>query len=170
MANERTSVVGIGELAPNFSLSSAPDLTTSLANFIGNPVVLVFYPADWSPVCGDQVSLYNEMLLEFRSHGAQLLGISVDGPWCHAAFSEHRKLEFPLLSDFEPKGRVARLYGVYDEDTGTARRALFVLDASGVVRWSLVSPDGVNPGADGIFEALDGLQWDKGVRDESIES
>lgn len=162
MANERTSVVGIGELAPDFSLSSAPDLTTSLANFIGNPVVLVFYPADWSPVCGDQVSLYNEMLLEFQSYGAQLLGISVDSLWCHAAFSEQRKLEFPLLSDFEPKGRVARLYGVYDEENGTARRALFVLDASGIVRWSLVSPDDVNPGAEGIFEALDRLAMGQG--------
>jgi alkyl hydroperoxide reductase subunit AhpC len=100
------------------------------------------------------------MLAEFRSYGAQVLGISVDGAWCHVAFSESRKLEFPLLSDFEPKGRVARSYGVYDEDQGTARRALFVLDAAGIVRWNLVSPEGINPGADGIFEALDGMRID----------
>jgi peroxiredoxin len=164
MSNERRGIVKPGERAPDFSLVSVPGLTTSLSDFIGNPTVLVFYPADWSPVCGDQVSLYNEMLVEFRSYGAQVVGISVDGAWCHVAFSESRKLEFPLLSDFEPKGSVARSYGVYDEDQGTARRALFVLDVAGIVRWSLVSPDGVNPGADGILEALEGLRLERNAQ------
>ncbi len=119
--------------------------------------MLAFYPADWSPVCGDQMALYNEMLSEFRKQKAQLIGISVDGVWCHAAFAGDRKLHFPLLADFEPKGAVARAYGVYREAEGITERALFVIDAEGVVRWSFVSPIGVNPGADGIFDALDGL-------------
>ena len=89
---------------------------------------------------------------------AQLLGISVDGSWCHAAFSQNRKLHFPLLADFEPKGAVAKLYGVYRQGEGTSERALFVIDADGVIRWSYVSPVGVNPGADGILSALEELQ------------
>jgi peroxiredoxin len=129
----------------------------SLSAFRGRPVVLAFYPADWSPVCGDQMALYNEMLSEFGKYNAQLLGISVDGVWCHAAFAGDRKLHFPLLADFEPKGAVARQYGVYRDADGLTERALFVVDAEGIVRWSFVSPIGVNPGADGIFDALDAL-------------
>src|SRR5215470_4523816 len=119
----------VGELAPDFALPSAPDETLTLSDLRGRPVVLVFYPADWSPVCGDQVSLYNELLSEFKELGAEILGISVDGPWCHAAFSRERKLHFPLLADFEPKGEVARRYGVYREREGVCERALFVIDA-----------------------------------------
>ncbi len=120
--------------------------------------MLAFYPADWSPVCGDQMALYNEMLSEFQEFGAQLLGISVDGVWCHSAFGRDRKLKFPLLADFEPKGEVAKLYGVYRDEDGTSERALFVIDGDGVIRWSYVSPIAVNPGADGILSALDELQ------------
>ena len=128
-----------------------------LTSFRGRPVVLVFYPADWSPVCGDQVALYNEMWREFEDYNAQLLGISVDGAWCHRAFAEGRKLRFPLLADFEPKGDVSRRYGAYRERDGFSERALFVIDADGLVRWNYLSPIGVNPGADGIFEALESL-------------
>jgi peroxiredoxin len=103
------------------------------------------------------MALYNEILPEFRAHGAELLGISVDGVWCHQAFAEHRKLRFPLLADFEPKGAVARQYGVYRAADGTTERGLFVIDAQGIVRWSYVSPIGVNPGADGILRALEEL-------------
>ena len=138
-------------------MNSTPDQKVKLSDFRGNPVILAFYPADWSPVCGDQMSLYNEILSEFRHHNAQLLGISVDGVWCHRAFAEARKLHFPLLSDFEPKGDVARAFGVYRTGDGISERALFVLDGEGVVRWSYVSPVGVNPGADGILDALDAL-------------
>src|SRR4051812_18629080 len=134
--------------APDFSLPSTPDQRVSLSDFRGRPVVLAFYPADWSPVCGDQMALYNEMLAEFRAQKAQLLGVSVDGAWCHAAFAADRKLHFPLLADFEPKGAVARQYGVYRESEGLSERALFLIDAEGVVRWSFLSPIGVNPGAD----------------------
>lgn len=129
-----------------------------LSEFHGQPVVLAFYPADWSPVCGDQMSLYNEMLSEFQEYGAEILGISVDGVWCHAAFSRTSKLHFPLLADFEPKGAVARTYGVYRQDEGICERALFVIDAEGIIHWSYVSPVGVNPGAAGIFSALEELQ------------
>src|SRR6202023_4283757 len=105
-----------------FKLRSTPDQSVSLSDFRGRPVVLAFYPADWSPVCGDQMALYNELLSEFQNLGAQLLGISVDGAWCHAAFSQNRKLHFPLLADFEPKGTVARKYGAYRDPEGVCER------------------------------------------------
>ena len=143
--------------APDFTLHSTPDQTVSLRDFRGRPVILAFYPADWSPVCGDQMALYNEILSEFQRYDAELLGISVDGVWSHLAFTEQRKLHFPLLADFEPKGAVARRYGVYRDGEGTTERALFVIDGDGIVRWSYVSPIGVNPGADGILRALEGL-------------
>jgi peroxiredoxin len=146
-----------GTPAPEFTLHSTPDQTVSLSEFRGRPVVLAFYPADWSPVCGDQMALYNELLAEFAGHDAELIGISVDGIWCHLAFAGDRKLHFPLLADFEPKGAVARQYGVYREHEGTTERALFVIDRAGVIRWSYISPVGVNPGADGILRALDAL-------------
>lgn len=146
-----------GTAAPSFALSATPDQTVALAQLRGRPVILAFYPADWSPVCGDQMALYNQILPEFRKAGAQLVGISVDGVWCHAAFAADRKLHFPLLADFEPKGEVARRYGVYREQEGIAERALFVIDAEGVIRWRHVSPLGINPGADGILDALDKL-------------
>jgi peroxiredoxin len=151
-----------GTPAPDFSLPSAVDRTISLSDFYGRPVVLVFYPADWSPVCGDQLALYNEVLPLFEGLGAQLLGISVDGIWCHRAFVEARNLRFPLLSDFEPKGAVARAYGVYDVEEGLNQRALFVVDGKGIVRWSYVSPPHVNPGANGILEALESLEVREG--------
>ena len=154
----------IGTIAPEFTLPSTPDQKVALSEFAGRPVILAFYPADFSPVCGDQMALYNEILPEFESLGAQLIGISTDGAWCHAAFAQARKLHFPLLSDFEPKGAVARLYGAYREHDGTSERALFVIDGAGVIRWSYVSPVGVNPGADGILAALEGLKSDKGAR------
>jgi len=146
-----------GTTAPDFSLPSTPDQMVSLTEFRGQPVVLAFYPADWSPVCGDQMALYNEMLDEFRRFNAELIGISVDGIWCHLAFAQERKLHFPLLADFEPKGDVARRYNVYRAHEGTSERALFVIDADGIIRWSYVSPVGINPGADGILRALEGL-------------
>ena len=110
------------------------------------------------------MALYNQVLPEFHKLGAELLGISVDGAWCHAAFAGARKLHFPLLSDFEPKGAVARLYRVYRADEGTAERALFVIDPEGVIHWSYVSPVGVNPGAEGILAALEELHNKKEVK------
>ena len=146
-----------GDPAPDFRLPSTSGSDVTLHDLRGRPVILAFYPADWSPVCGDQMTLYNEILPEFQRHEAQLVGISVDGPWSHAAFARSRKLGFPLLADFEPKGAVARQYGVYDRKNGVAERALFVIDGDGIIRWRFVSPPEVNPGADGILEALEGL-------------
>ncbi|MCJ8142845.1 redoxin domain-containing protein [Ancylobacter sp. A5.8] len=146
-----------GRPAPAFTLPATPDQQLALADLRGKPVILAFYPADWSPVCGDQMVLYNEVLPEFHRYGAQLVGISTDGVWCHAAFAGERRLHFPLLSDFEPKGAVARAYGVYREHDGTSERALFVIDGEGIIRWSYLSPLGLNPGADGILDALDAL-------------
>jgi len=151
------AIIAAGTVAPAFTLHSTPDQSLSLADLRGAPVVLAFYPADWSPVCGDQMALYNEVLPEFRKHHATILGLSVDGVWCHSAFAAARKLHFPLLADFEPKGGVARAYGVYREAEGVTERALFVIDGDGIVRWSYLSPIGVNPGADGILEALESL-------------
>lgn len=151
------SVLAPGTPAPEFALHSTPDQIVSLKDLRGQPVILAFYPADWSPVCGDQMALYNEILPEFTQYGAELLGISVDGVWCHLAFAHDRKLKFPLLADFEPKGGVARQYGAYRDADGTSERALFVIDAEGVIRWSHLSPVGINPGADGILRALDRL-------------
>jgi len=146
-----------GTPAPNFALPAAPDRRLSLESLRGKPVILAFYPADWSPVCGDQMALYNEVLPEFKRFNAELLGISVDGPWCHRAFTEHRNLHFPLLADFEPKGKVAKEYGVYRNGEGVSERALFVIDSAGRIRWSYVSPIDVNPGADGILTAIESL-------------
>ena len=150
-----------GVQAPDFSLASTPDQKVSLSDFHGQPVVLVFYPADWSPICSDQLALYNELMPEFSEFGAEIIGISVDGIWCHLAFSKDRRLHIPLLADFEPKGAVARQYGVYREKDGETERALFVIDAEGVIRWSHVSPVGINPGADGIFKALESMAKDE---------
>jgi peroxiredoxin len=150
-------MLAIGTQAPEFSLYATPDQKVSLSEFRGKRVILAFYPADWSPVCGDQMGLYNEMLQYFHKQKAELMGISVDGRWCHMSFSQDRKLHFPLLSDFEPKGAIARLYEVYDEQIGECRRALYVLDEEGIIRWNHLSPVGINPGADGIMDALDAL-------------
>ena len=146
-----------GNSAPDFALSSTTGNPIALRDLRGSPVILAFYPADWSPVCGDQMALYNEVLSEFEHYGAKLLGISVDGMWCHRAFAEDRHLRFPLLSDFEPKGEVAKRFSVYRDSDGTSERALFVIDGDGIIRWRYVSPIDVNPGADGILDALEAL-------------
>jgi peroxiredoxin len=156
-ARNASGILAAGTPAPDFELNATPNQTLRLSELRGRPVILAFYPADFSPVCGDQLALYNEVLPEFKEHGAELVGISVDGVWCHAAFAESRHLHFPILADFEPKGVVSRLYGAYRERDGYSERALFVIDKDGVVRWSYCSPVGVNPGADGILAALEAL-------------
>jgi peroxiredoxin len=149
--------LGPGAAAPDFTLPVTPDQNLSLSDLKGKPVILAFYPADWSPVCGDQMTVYNEVLSEFHKHDAELLGLSVDGVWCHQAFAKDRRLHFPLLADFEPKGEVARKYGAYRNREGISERALFVIDRRGVIFWSYLSPIAVNPGADGILDALERL-------------
>jgi len=142
-------------IAPDFELYSTPDQKLKLSELKNRKIVLAFYPADWSPVCDDQMTLYNEMGKYFAKHNAQIIGISVDSKWSHLAFADDRKFHFPLLSDFEPKGEIARLYEVYDPKTGECKRALYVIDEEGIIRWSYLSPVGLNPGADGIMNALE---------------
>jgi peroxiredoxin len=147
-----------GTAAPDFELPTGPGETAKLSDYKGQPVILAFYPADWSPVCGDQMTLYNEMLDVFDEYDAQMIGISVDGIWCHKAFAEARSLQFPLLADFEPKGAVARQFNAYHDERGVTERALFVLDKDGTIVYSHLSPMGENPGADGILKALKELK------------
>jgi peroxiredoxin len=155
-------ILAAGTPAPDFRLPVAHDKFLELKDFRGRALVLAFYPADWSAVCGDQMALYNEILPEFNDLGADLLGISVDGVWCHAAFAKARNLKFPLLADFEPKGEMARRYGVYRGADGTTERALFVIDPEGIIHWSYLSPIELNPGAAGILSALESLPAKKG--------
>ena len=158
----RSSVLVPGTRAPEFTLHVTPDQALSLGDLAGKPTIIAFYPADWSPVCGDQMVLYNQVRPEFQRYGAELIGISVDGSWCHQAFAKHQNVHFPLLSDFEPKGAVARAYGAYREGDGVCERALFVLDRNGFVFWSYCAPIAVNPGADGILDALERMMQQGG--------
>jgi peroxiredoxin len=145
-------------VAPPFTLAVSPRETLSLSDLRGRNVVLAFYPADWSPVCGDQLSIYNQVTHLFFEYNARILGISVDGVWCHDAWKREHKIKFPLLADFEPKGEVARKYGAYRPQDGFCERALFVIDGQGIIRWSFLSPIDINPGAEGILDALETLQ------------
>jgi len=151
-----TSALQKGDVAPDFALPATPDQIVRLSEIKG-PVVLIFYPADWSPVCGDELSMFEAAVGLFAEHGAQLIGVSVDSSWCHLAFKADRKLGFPLLADFHPKGAVARSYGVFRDDDDTTERALFVLDAQHNVAWSYVSPVGISPGVDGALRAVEAL-------------
>jgi len=150
-------ILSKGNAAPAFELPGTPDRKLSLGELKGKRIIIAFYPADWSPVCGDQMALYNETLSFFSNYDAELIGISVDSKWCHKAFAENRNLQFPLLSDFEPKGAVSKLYGAYNDTDGESKRAIFVIDEEGIIQWSYLSPDDVNPGADGILNALEEL-------------
>jgi peroxiredoxin len=150
----------VGTPAPEFSLRSTPDQMVALNELRGRPVVLIFYPADWSPVCNDELAVFNELLPEFERFDARVIGISVDGVWCHGAFSDARNFRFTLLSDFEPKGEVARRYGVYREQDGFSERASFLIDADGIIVWNEVAPVGINPGAGGVLQALEELSGD----------
>ncbi|WP_233522122.1 redoxin domain-containing protein [Chitinophaga silvatica] len=143
--------------APEFNLYSTPDQRLKLGDFKGQRVILAFYPADWSPICSDELNLFNETLKLFTAKNAVLLGISVDSKWSHLAFAQSRKFHFPLLSDFEPKGEVSRQYGVYNDVDGESKRAIFLIDEHGIIQWSYLSPDGINPGAEGILAALDDM-------------
>ena len=146
-----------GTPAPDFRLRRTPEQTLGLGGLRGRPVVLAFYPADWEPVSAEQLEALQQCLPELGRLGAALVGLSVDGAWCHRAFARAYGLAFPLLADCEPKGAVACAYGVYRAEDGTSERALFVLDAAGVIRWREVVPPCVDPGADGILTALECL-------------
>ena len=147
-----------GEPAPEFTLPNHRGEPVSLSDFRGGKVMLVFYPADFSPVCSDQLSIYQEVLDEIDDAGVQLLGISVDSSWTHNAFRKQLGLDIPLLADFHPKGEVSRSYGAYIDDYGTSNRSLVLIDEEGVVRWVHESPSPIEiPGANLIFDALEAV-------------
>lgn len=155
--SESDGLIRPGSPAPDFSLPATPDgRRTGPGRFRGRPVVLAFHPADWTPVCGDQMALYQAAMPEFDRYDVVLFGISVDSLWSHRAFAEAQGIRFPLLADFEPKGEVSRRYGAYTAQ-GQSARALVVLDRDQTVAWSDLSPPEVNPGADGILDALEQL-------------
>jgi peroxiredoxin len=144
-----------GSPAPDFTLRDQDGNEVSLRDYRGRTVVLVFYPSDFSPVCTDQLNVYQEVLPQLQEAGAELLGISVDGAFCHKAFREHQGLTIPLLADFHPKGEVAKAYGVWSEEYGVSARALVMVGPEGVVQWSYLSPPLEVPGANLIFDALE---------------
>ncbi len=144
-----------GTDAPDFTLRDQEGNEVSLADFAGRKLVLAFYPADFSPVCTDQLSIYQEVLGEIEAKGATLVGVSVDSAYCHRAFREQLGLTMPLLADFHPKGEMSSAYGAYREDRGANNRSLVLVDTEGVVRWSYASPSTREiPGANLIFDAL----------------
>ena len=151
------SALPAGTPAPDFTLPRSPYAAVSLADARGRRVILVFYPADWEPVSRQQLTLYQEHLAAFSRLGAVLLAISTDHVWCHGAFARAVGLGYPLLADAHPHGAVSRAYGVYDEQTGSSARTLFVLDEHGIIRWSYTCPAALNPGVDGILTALEAL-------------
>lgn len=146
-----------GTIAPNFALRHTFQTHLSLASLRGNPIILVFYPSDWEPVSREQLTLYQEYAGEFARYGASLIGISVDQTWSHAAFAADARLDFPLLADFQPRGAVARMYGVYRPREGVSARALFVLDREGIIRFGQVYPDQLDPGVDSILTTLEAI-------------
>lgn len=146
-----------GTPAPDFTLPRSHYAALSLKDFSGRRVVLAFYPADWEPVSREQLMLYQEYASTLESLRAELLGISTDGIWCHAAFAKDAGVQFPLLADSQPKGAVARAYGVYLEREESSSRALFVIDEWGTICWSRAFPGPVNPGVDGILCVLDAM-------------
>jgi peroxiredoxin len=148
-------VIETGSAAPEFTLRDQDGEEVSLAGLRGQRLVLVFYPADFSPTCTDQLSIYQEVLGDLEERGAKLLGISVDGAFCHKAFQDHLNLTMPLLADFHPKGEVAKAYGVWAEKYGVAGRALVMVGPEGEVEWTHMSPPLEVPGANLIFDALD---------------
>jgi peroxiredoxin len=145
-----------GTPAPDFTLPDQSGNMVSLGDFAGRKLMLVFYPLDFSPVCSDQLSIYQEVLPEIEAKGAELVGVSVDSAYCHHAFREHLNLTMPLLADFHPKGAMSRRYGAYQDDFGTDNRSLVLVGEDGVVQWSFASPSAKEiPGANLIFDALE---------------
>lgn len=148
-------MIEAGSKAPDFYLPDHDGNQISLADFAGRRLVLVFYPLDFSPVCSDQLSLYQEVLGEIEAQNASLVGISVDSTFCHHAFRKHRNLTMTLLADFNPKGEVSRTYGAWIEQVDHGNRSLVLVDETGIVRWSHASPTPLEiPGANLIFDAL----------------
>ena len=147
-------MIEAGAPAPDFTLVDQDGRHVSLSDFRGRSVLLAFYPADFSPTCTDQLSVYQQRLAEFEERGVQLLGISVDGAFCHRAFREHLGLRMTLLADFHPKGEVAKAYGIWSEDYGQSGRGLVLVGPDGGVEWAYESPPLEVPDPQLVFAAL----------------
>jgi peroxiredoxin len=149
-------MIEAGQPAPPFQLRDQDGKKVTLDDLKGQTSVLVFYPLDFSPVCTDQLGVYQEILPELEQQGVKLYGVSVDSAFAHKAFQEHLGITIPLLADFHPKGEMASRYGVYNEERGTTYRALVMIDPDGIVRWSYQASSPLEiPGANLIFDALD---------------
>jgi peroxiredoxin len=149
-------LIEAGAEAPGFTLPDQAGNDVSLGDFAGSRLVLAFYPADFSPICTDQLSIYQEVLGEIEERNAKLVGVSVDSSFCHAAFAEKLGLTIPLLADFHPKGEVCRAYGAMIEERGHSNRSLVLVGEDGRVEWSFAPPTPLEiPGANLIFDALD---------------
>ncbi len=151
------NILRAGAVAPDFCLPSTPNQKVCLHEFLGKNVVLIFYPADWSPVCTEQLGSVRDAMIRIKEHDVEVLGISVDNSWCHLAFQKDSKYGFQLLSDFEPKGEVSKKYGVYRPEDGTSARAAFLIGSDGRIVWSDLAPVGANPGVEGIIDALENM-------------
>jgi peroxiredoxin len=148
-------MIAAGEPAPDFTLRDQDGEEVSLSSFRGRKVLLVFYPFDFSPVCSDQLSLYQEVKPEIAAKGVEMLGVSIDHHYAHKAFQEKLGIDTTLLADFEPKGEVARAYGSYLDAVGMANRTLVLIDEEGTVEWAHEAANpGELPGANLIFDAL----------------
>ena len=149
-------MIKVGEKAPDFSLPNHKGEQVSLSDFRGRKVMLAFYPSDFSPVCSDQLSIYQEVKPDLDEAGLEVVGVSIDHSWAHRAFRKELNLDFTLLADFHPKGQVAELYGAYLPDYGTSNRSLVLVDPEGVVSWVYESPTPLEiPGANLLFDALE---------------
>ena len=149
-------MIKVGEKAPDFSLPNHKGEQVSLSDFRGRKVMLAFYPSDFSPVCSDQLSIYQEVKPDLDEAGLEVVGVSIDHSWAHRAFRKELNLDFTLLADFHPKGQVAELYGAYLPDYGTSNRSLVLIDPEGVVSWVYESPTPLEiPGANLLFDALE---------------
>ena len=148
----------VGTKAPDFTLPDANGHPVSLSDYRGKPVVLVFYPLDWSPGCSRQLDLYQQELDAFRERNTELIGLSVDSIYSHGAWAAVRGITFPLLADFHPKGEVARRYNVWREPDGFSERALYLVDADSIIRYAHVSPKLHHvPDIYELFDVIDGL-------------
>lgn len=157
--------LAVGEKAPQFTLPDGNGRPVSLSDFRGSLVVLVFYPLDWSPACSDQLSLYESELTEFQRLGSQVVGISVDSLYSHGAWAFVRKITFPLLSDFQPRGETARAYQVYRSKEGFSERAIYIIDSAGIIQYRCVSPE--LPKIPDIYELFDALKKIKSMSDSA---
>jgi peroxiredoxin len=148
------SVLEPGTSVPEFSLAREDGGTFTNADLNGTTTVFVFYPFAFSPVCTDQLNLYEDVLDQFTAQGATLYGVSCDSTWTQRAFKDKLGVSIEQLSDFEPKGAVCKAFGVLHEK-GFPQRALVIVGADGVVKWSYQAPSpGDLPGANLIFDGL----------------